>query len=101
MIDPAQRTLFDPPRARRDDKPTSKVAARRVSEFADDHFARIVAALLEHGPGTCWDIAGWTGLDHVAVARRMNELVAIRKVHDTKATRPSPTGRPCAVWAAT
>jgi hypothetical protein len=90
------------PRARRTDPLTSHEAAARVPEFGDDHRDRIVAALREHGPGTCWDIAGWTGLDHVRVARRMKELEELKpaRVVRTSSKRPGPTGTGCTVWAA-
>jgi predicted ArsR family transcriptional regulator len=50
-------------------------------------------------PGTIYEIAGRSGLDHVAVARRISELRdKMKLVVDSGLTRPSPKGRACTVW---
>lgn len=69
----AQLCLLLPlPSARRLDPETSREAARKAASFANNHRDRIHAALAE--PGNIYDIAERTGLDHVAVARRMKEM---------------------------
>jgi hypothetical protein len=93
-------------RARRDDKDTSKLAARNAERFAHTHFAAILEALRQ-GDGTIYEIAHrcWErgkGLNHVQVARRMPELARAGFVVDTGDTRPA-TGQPyklsrCTVW---
>lgn len=67
-----QLSIFDPPRARRTDASTSHAAARKAESFIVSHRNRIMAAL--DRPGTIYEIAARSGLDHVAVARRMIEL---------------------------
>ena len=83
--------------ARRNDPSTSKVAAARVIDFADGHYALIIAALA-HGEATIYEIAERSGLSHVQVARRMPELAEAALVVDTGSTKPSPSGRPCRIW---
>jgi predicted ArsR family transcriptional regulator len=87
-------------RARRSDPETSKAAAARVAEFEHAHHAVIVGSLLTQGPGTIHEIAARTGLDHVAIARRLPELEQLRVARPTAETRPSPKGRACRVWEA-
>ena len=87
-------------RARRRDPDTSKLAAARLGEFAHDHHAKILGSLVTQGKGTIYEIAARTGLDHVAVARRLPELEALMVAQPTKETKPSPKGRACRVWEA-
>lgn len=69
----AQLCLLLPmPAARRMDPQTSKDAARKAVSFANNHRDRIHAALST--PGTIYQLAERTGLDHVAIARRLPEL---------------------------
>ena len=86
--------------ARRDDPMTSVEAADRVKEFAHRHHAVILESLATQGPGTIYDIAERTGIDHVAVARRMSELEELRVAECTGEKLPGPTGRNCRVWRA-
>lgn len=86
-------------RARRTDPETSKEAAARAVEFAHAHHAKIVGSLMTQGNGTIYEIAGRTGLDHVAVARRMKELEELQAVKRTEDRRAGPTGRTCTVWS--
>lgn len=88
---------FEPVRARRRDPFTSQLAASRVSNFAAGHYAGIRTALLI-GPATIYEIAARTGLDHVAVARRLSEMERAGIAAPTNETRPGPTGRQCRVW---
>lgn len=84
------------PRARTSDPPTSHAAARSAAPFAPEHRTRIYDALTR--PMTCYEIGAVVGLDHVAVARRMKELVDANKVRDSESVRPGPNGRACIVW---
>lgn len=70
---------LDPVRARKRDPETSQRAGRNARQFAAGHFALILDALSQ-GPGTAKEIALRSGLDYVAVARRMNELQQAGKV---------------------
>jgi hypothetical protein len=81
----------DPPRARREDPATSQLAAARAGTFAPKHRDVILAALAM--PGTIKEIAQRTGIDHVAVARRMSE---IERAGDAKPTDEVRAG--CRVW---
>lgn len=89
--------LFAPsPLARTPDPATSHAAARSARRFVDDHHAAILGVLWRKM--NCYDIAKFTGLDHVAVARRMGELRDQGKVRDTGETAPGPNGRQCTLW---
>lgn len=94
---PARAMPAHRPRARRTDPDTSKQAAERVSNFAAGHYAGIRCALVI-GPATIYEIAARTGLDHVAVARRLSEMQRAGIAAPTSETRPGPTGRQCRVW---
>lgn len=92
------QTAFDFTLARRHDPETSKQAARQAQAFAAGHCRQILDALLEHGSQTKDELAANTGLDSVAVARRMNQLCESLLVRKSGATRPTPTGRAATVW---
>lgn len=83
---------FDPPRARRRDPETSQVAAGRVRDFSAGHYAKIMHALRDGGPGTYREIADRCGLERHAVARRLGEMGSLG-VHRTDAKRDG-----MAVW---
>lgn len=86
-------------RARRDDPDTSHGAAERAAEFAGKHKARILEALRRSPNGATKDeISRVTGIDPVAVARRMRELANEGLVEDSGLRRPTPTGRRAIVW---
>lgn len=83
-------------RARITDPHTSHEAAAKV-DFAKDHQARILSALAKRNGQTIYELGAGTGLDHVAVARRMGELESDGLVI-TDGQRLSPRGRKCRVW---
>lgn len=56
---------------RRTDPVTSAEAAEKALSFKARHEASIYACLKDHGPQICEQISEKTGLDAVAVARRM------------------------------
>lgn len=87
-------------RARRSDPETSKVAARAASDLAGVHMHKILGSLISQGDGTIYELAGRTGIDHVAIARRMSELEERQVAEPTGQTRLGPKGRPCRVWRA-
>lgn len=93
------------PRARRRDPHTSKIAALRATEFAEHH-VDVIRAALKQGPATIYELAERTGLDHVAIARRMVEMQVTgmarvrRKADGSPETRQGKSGRPCRVWEA-
>lgn len=87
-------------RARRTDAHTSHEAAARAGEFAHGHHAAILGSLMTQGPADIYELAWRTGIDHVAVARRMSELLKLKAVERTGETRPTPSGRRAMVWRA-
>lgn len=87
-------------RARSDDPPTSKAAAARTKEFDANHYGRIMDALRSIGSGTFHEIAGCMALQGQQVNKRLSELERMGAVERTGETRPSPSGRQCAVWRA-
>lgn len=91
----------EPRRARRLDPVTSHAAADAAESFASRHGALIVAALQRHGRMSKTEIAAVTGLDGVAVARRLPELDqrGLARVVEGE-TRPSAAGRAERVWEA-
>lgn len=94
-----------PPRARRKDPETSHAAAAQAQQFAGGHAALILLALKSYGPMTISEIAGRTGIDHVAVARRCSELalqwaIAVLVEDGVQVTRPGSSGRAQRVWRA-
>lgn len=85
--------------ARATDPATSHEAAEMAIGFTPVHHKNILWALSKVGPGTIYEIERITGIDSVAVARRMKELERQGSVSRTSVTRPSPQGRQCTVWA--
>lgn len=64
-----------PALSRRTDPQTSKAAAERATEFKGKHAAAIFAWLCDHPEGCTYrEIAHGTGLEPVAVGRRLKEL---------------------------
>ena len=94
----APQASFDFTLARRRDPATSKAAASAAQAFAQGHCRQILASLREHGPQTKDELAKHTGLDSVAVARRMAQLRDQLLVRDSGLTRPTVTGRAATVW---
>lgn len=85
-------------RARTNDPGTSHVAARGARAFAGEHCRKILAALRATDGLTIYELERATGLDHVAIARRLPELQSQGAAVPTDETRPGSTGRPCRVW---
>ena len=89
------------PASRTTDRDTSWAAAASMIAAAGTQREAISTALKLYGPMGRYQIAGITGLDPVACARRLAELVANGTCHvmpDRYETTPS--GRAGSVWAA-
>lgn len=86
--------------ARHTDPATSHIAAQMAIVFLEDHCDRIWWALFQHGPAGKTELASRTGLDHVAIARRLPELERQGKARPTGRTVRSGSGRPEREWAA-
>lgn len=84
------------PRSRRNNPETSKEAAKRVDEFADSHYAKILNAL------TCPmgkdRIARATSLEPIQVSRRLSELRRLGKVEMLEQTELSNAKRNERLW---
>lgn len=83
------------PRVRNTDPDTSHAAADQATDLATKHHLIIIVAL--ETPGTIYDIAARTDLDHNAVARRMSELERMDLVF-TEGKKKGASGRMCRVW---
>ena len=85
-------------RARNTDPVTSFQAAESSQEMAKRHFAVITNCLKRTGPLGKDGIASHTGLDGVAVARRLPELLRQGLVALTGRVVPSSSGRSEREW---
>jgi len=83
------------PRVRNTDPDTSHAAADQAADLATKHHGIILQALEQ--PGTIYDIASRTDLDHNAVARRMSELERLDLAY-TEGKKKGASGRMCRVW---
>ena len=83
------------PRVRSTDPDTSHAAADQAAELATKHHGIILQALEQ--PGTIYDIAARTDLDHNAVARRMSELERLDLAYPD-GQKKGASGRMCRVW---
>lgn len=90
--------LADVPRSRRDDPNTSHEAADAIRRSGALHaHQQIVLETVRNHPGATYvEIAGYSGLERHAVARRLKELepTYIRRGEEVK--RPGP--RPLLTW---
>jgi len=87
-----------PPLARASDPPTSHEAAAGAARFASGHHRQILDALVD-GPASKTQLARRTGIDGVAVARRISELLDHGKVVVVSNDGVSPTGKRERVYA--
>lgn len=92
--------LFEQSHARKDDPQTSKDAARQASVVAASHCFMILEALKAHGPMGKTRLAAKTGIDHVAVCRRLADLKAANLALPTGDTEKSGTNRDERIWQA-
>lgn len=88
------------PIARRTDPETSKIAAVTMREGAAHHRALIAAVLADGVARTYVEIGEACGLNPIAVARRMVELLRLGQVVRLPATRRTPSGRAAHLWRA-
>ena len=93
-----QLSFFNAALARRTDPDTSHAAARSASGVAGAH-RRLILGALARRPMTSTEIARFTGLEMVQVARRMHELVELGLARDSGSRRPMESGRASIVWA--
>lgn len=95
-----QTDLFDltvaEPRARKRDAQTSHDAAARAEHFVASHEAKCFGALCDHGPQTYRAIAALTGMEPVAVARRLRSMEKRGLIRKTERVIDG-----CTVWERT
>lgn len=90
--------------ARRNAPPgTSEVAAARISGHAAAQRAAVLAVIVRAGAygATDAEIELVTGLRAQSVSPRRGELRTLGLIVDSGMRRPTPRGRPAAVWIAT
>jgi len=88
------------PRARAHDPITSHIAARDSHKFSNRHYERILKALREHGPMNYCQIAKVTGMEKVAVNRRLGEMLKAQMIVETGRNTPSDSGKDCREFGA-
>jgi hypothetical protein len=81
---------------------TSGVAADRIAGYAAKQRADVLAVIVKAGAfgATDADIEAATGIRAQSVSPRRGELRALGLVVDSGRRRPTPRGRPAAVWVA-
>ena len=81
---------------------TSGVAADRIAGYAAKQRADVLAVIVKAGAfgATDADIEAATGIRAQSVSPRRGELRALGLVVDSGRRRPTPRGRPAAVWIA-
>ena len=79
---------------------TSGVAADRIAGYAAKQRADVLAVIVKAGAfgATDADIEAATGIRAQSVSPRRGELRALGLVVDSGRRRPTPRGRPAAVW---
>jgi len=79
---------------------TSDVAADRIAGFAAKQRADVLAVIVKAGAfgATDAEIEAATGIRAQSVSPRRGELRALELVADSGRRRPTPRGRPAAVW---
>lgn len=79
---------------------TSAVAADRIAGYAAKQRADVLAVIVRAGAfgATDADIEAATGIRAQSVSPRRGELRALGLVVDSGRRRPTPRGRPAAVW---
>lgn len=85
--------------ARTDDPSTSKQAAARVSEFANN-FISVIYESLKRGDATFEELAARTGLRPDQVWRRLPDLEKLGFAQATEQTRRGSSGRQQRIWRA-
>lgn len=81
---------------------TSGVAANRIAGYAAKQRADVLAVIVKAGAfgATDAEIETATGIRAQSVSPRRGELRALGLVVDSGRRRPTPRGRPAAVWVA-
>lgn len=94
--------LHTTPASRRTDTANSRAAGESMVMAAATHRSTIWNALHRCGPMGRYELAEVTGLDPVAIARRLAELVAQGLCRRSKTLHEvTPTGRQGSVWETT
>lgn len=99
-IHDSTRLPLTPPAHRNAPAGTSGVAADRIAGYAAKQRADVLAVIVKSGAfgATDADIETATGIRAQSVSPRRGELRALGLVVDSGRRRPTPRGRPAAVW---
>lgn len=89
-----------PPARRNAPAGTSGVAANRIAGYAAKQRADVLAVIVKAGAfgATDAEIELATGIRAQSVSPRRGELRTLRLILDSGRRRPTPRGRPAAVW---
>lgn len=81
---------------------TSQVAAHRIAGYAAKQRAEVFGVIVREGAegATDAEIEAATGIRAQSVSPRRGELRALGLIVDSGKRRPTPSGRPAAVWVA-
>ena len=106
--DPEVPSLFDmpapklsPPSSRRGATDTSLAAQRRVTPGYNADCMIVLRSLVQFGAQTDFEVAERADRLQTSLGARRKALQRAGLVVPTSARRPSPSGSPCIVWAAT
>lgn len=80
---------------------TTSLIAHKLAEksgLKHHHYSKIMRVLEKKKSGTSLQISKWSGLDYVAVARRMGELEKKGKVFSKGKIGLSPSKKPAMIW---
>jgi hypothetical protein len=96
------RLPLTPPARRNAPRGTSRVAADRIAGHAAKQRADVLAVIVRAGAAGATDaeIELATGIRAQSVSPRRGELRALGLIVDSGRRRPTPRGRPAAVWVA-
>ena len=87
------------PRSRRTDPRTSHLTAQAIGPVLPSHHQRILETLRECQPATYTEIASRSGMQPVAVGRRLAGMVRLELIVQLKETRDTPSGHPAFLYA--
>ncbi len=77
---------------------TSIIAARSVTESADQMRSRVLVAIREAGGATCDEVEVSLEMKHQTASARIRELQLEGRVRDSGTRRKTRSGRPAVVW---
>lgn len=97
---PASALDLTPKAHHRAPRGTSEVAAKLIGSIAREQRGEVLAVIVKAGPfgATDAEIEAATGIRAQSVSQRRGELRSLGLIVDSWRRRPTPRGRPAAVW---